>query len=143
MILPPLLADLPPDNQVCIIATAQRYSVPKLALLAIWAVEGGTMGKASGMNADGTTDHGAFQINSFWFGKFEREFGITPELIEGDFCVNVMTAGWILRYEINRAGGDFWTGVARYHSPDRVRGLAYAEKVSRAAELILKRERGF
>lgn len=141
MILPPAIAEMPPAQYVCIVESAQTYSVPTLSLLAIWAVEGGRMGEVS-KNRNASHDHGSFQINSFWTDKFSKWFQVPATLIRDDFCMNARAAAYVLRYEINRAGGDFWKGVGAYHSPTPAKAERYRQKVKRAADTIFYRETG-
>lgn len=135
MILPPLITDLPPLHQQCIYQTAKDYKVPIMALMSIWAVEGGETGKAS-RNKDGSFDYGAFQINTFWTNKFRDWFKINKEHIRDNFCMNVRAAGYILRYSINFKKGDFWEGVGMYHSMNKTKALNYKLKVKQASNII-------
>lgn len=143
MILPPALAELPPPHYVCIQQAAQMYTVPVLGLLAIWAVEGGRVGKVS-QNKDGSFDHGNFQINSFWTNKFAQWFGVSAQQVRDDFCMNARAAAYVLRYEINQAKGDFWEGIGRYHAPNNPsKARAYRLRVKQAADGIFLRETGY
>lgn len=141
MILPPAIAEMPPAQYVCIVQAAQTYTVPVLGLLAVWATEGGRTGAVS-HNTNGSLDHGSFQINSFWTDKFAKWFGVPRERIRDDFCMNARAAAYVLRYEINRAGGDFWQGVGAYHSPTPSKAERYRMKVKKAADAIFHRETG-
>lgn len=141
MILPPAFVDLPPQHQVCLVQASQDYSVPVLALMAIWAAEGGEVGVASKPNADKTRDYGPFQINTFWLVRFRSWFGVHPVTVRDDFCMNAKAAGWVLRYSINLKKGDFWDGVGAYHAPfNSARASAYKVKVKYAADVIFQRE---
>lgn len=74
-------------------------------------------------------DCGLMQINNWWL----KRYGIPLEAMF-DPAANILLGSWILRQELDRAGGDAWTAVARYHSPDAVRGRRYAALVRRALE---------
>ncbi|MGN5477666.1 hypothetical protein ACTMU2_14265 [Cupriavidus basilensis] len=73
------------------------------------------------------------QHNDFWIRYFQRNFGITAQQIVQDRCLAIRGAGYVVRYEMNRAR-DFWTGVAKYHNPDPVIGYAYVLRVANAAK---------
>lgn len=74
-------------------------------------------------------DSGIMQINNWWL----KRYGIPLEAMF-DPAANILLGSWILRQELDRAGGDAWTAVARYHSPDANRGRRYADMVRRALE---------
>lgn len=104
---------LPPLT--CVMQVAQRYALPPRMLLAVLLTEGGHSGSAS-HNRNGTVDLGPFQINSTWAERLQRSYGVEPALLRDDLCWSAQGAAYILRYEINRARGDFWQGVGHYHS---------------------------
>lgn len=135
MILPPLITDLPPVHQMCIYQTAQDYNIPPMALMAIWAVEGGKNGE-SVKNKDGSSDYGVFQINTFWVNKFSKWFNINKEIIRDNFCMNVRAAGYIIRYSINFKKGNFWDGIGMYHSMNSNKAHNYKLKVKQASDII-------
>lgn len=99
----------------CITEAARDYSLPVRGLLAVWLTEGGKPGTVS-KNTNGTVDYGPMQINTVWAKRLEKDFGVTPEMLTEDFCMSIRAGAYILRYEINQAGGDFWDGVGHYHS---------------------------
>lgn len=99
----------------CVTQAAQDYSLPVRGLLAVWLTEGGVPGTIS-QNRNGTADYGPMQINTIWANKLEEDFGITKEMLTDDFCMSIRAGAYILRYEINLAGGSFWDGVGHYHS---------------------------
>ena len=125
----------PPAYYQCFFQAADMYSLPPVLLPAIAKVEGGTVGKSNG-NKNGSRDHGKMQINDVWVSKLNKSFGITAEMIRDDPCLAIRSAGYILRYHINRAGGDFWQGVGRYHSATPSRHAAYIQKVFVAAKTL-------
>jgi len=107
--------DIPPEIPACIMQAAEDYSVPARALIALFMTEGGRIGSAN-RNTNGTYDYGPMQINTVWVNHFNKNFGITAEMLQNDFCFAMRAAAYILRYEINQAGGDFWQGIGHYHS---------------------------
>lgn len=90
---------------------------------------------AIGVNANGTEDICAMQINSTWLPKL-APYGIDRAALLTDECTCVHSGAWILAHEI-KAAGLTWRAVARYHTgpnPTRdpareERGRAYASKV--------------
>jgi len=100
---------------VCIVEAAQDYSLPLRGLLAVLMTEGGSVGLRR-QNSNGSSDHGPMQVNTVWAEKLERDFGITDEHLTNDFCTSIRAGAYILRYEINAAGGSFWEGIGHYHS---------------------------
>ena len=112
----------------CMVDASNRYSIPLRALVAVWLTEGGKIGTVS-KNTNNTVDHGPMQINTIWANKLQKEFGITKDMITNDFCSNIMSAAYILRYEINAANGNFWDGVGHYHSHTAIHKYPYIRKV--------------
>lgn len=99
--------------EVCIEQTADRFNLPKNLLKAVLKVEGGDIGKVND-NTNGTYDIGPMQINSIWLPHFEEY--VTLDKIQNNGCINLQVGAWILRYNINNAGGNTWEGVGNYHS---------------------------
>nr|WP_280971218.1 lytic transglycosylase domain-containing protein [Cupriavidus gilardii]WDE72582.1 hypothetical protein [Cupriavidus gilardii] len=123
------------DLEQCFAATEVEYQVPYCILRGIHQVESSgskSTSMVSRQNRDGSRDYGIMQINDFWIREFQRKFGITAQQITRDRCLAIRGAGYVLRYEINRAR-DFWTGVARYHNPDPAIGYGYVLRVANAA----------
>ncbi|AMR78580.1 lytic transglycosylase domain-containing protein [Cupriavidus nantongensis] len=119
----------------CFAATEIEYQVPSCILRGIHQVESSgskSTTMVSRPNRNGSRDYGIMQLNDFWIRVFQRNFGITAQQIVQDRCLAIRGAGYVLRYEINRAR-DFWTGVARYHNPDPVIGYGYVLRVADAA----------
>ena len=119
-----------PITHQCIYTAASRFNLPLKAIYAILAVEGGTVGKIN-HNSNGTYDIGPMQINSIWLKTFSGY--ITKEQLIYNGCVNVHVGAWILRANINQAGGNFWTGVGNYHSRTPTHHNRYQQKVYAAA----------
>lgn len=129
---------MPPDPSLysqCYIEVARQYTLPASLLPAIARIEGGKVGQSS-LNKNGTRDHGIMQINDVWVDKLNKAFGITAEQIRNNPCVSIRVAGYILRYEINLASGDFWKGVGRYHSRSLVLHTNYIQKVFATASMM-------
>lgn len=124
MTMPPALIDVP----VCMVKAADDYSIPLRGLIAVWLTEGGRPGTVS-RNKNGTNDYGPMQINDSWARRLKANFGVTQEMITQDFCWSVRAGAYILRVEINQAGGSFWDGVGRYHSPTPYRQQSYIQRV--------------
>lgn len=125
----------PPDAvpRACIVQAAANYAVPVRGLLAIMRVESNGNHKAIRKNSNGTFDYGLMQHNTGSWVKIFAKFGIQKENLL-DPCVSVHAGAYVLRWEINKAGGDFWRGVARYHAPNNPRlGQIYVQKVARAS----------
>jgi hypothetical protein len=125
----------------CLIEAAQRYDVPTDVLVLIYLNEGGTLGKAS-RNSNGTYDLGPFQVNDTWLPRLARHWDVprplARALLLGQFCANADAAAWILRLNLNDAGGDVWEAVGLYHSatPDLKRN--YLTRVYRHLVTILQ-----
>lgn len=111
---PPVEALIPPDLPACVATAARRYHIPLRAMLGVLRTEGGSVGQRVG-NTNGTDDHGPFQINTVWVNEL-KAFGYTDEILTENYCASAMAAAYIMRYEINLAGGDFWKGIGNYHS---------------------------
>jgi hypothetical protein len=120
----------PPQTPACIVVAARDYSLPLRGLLSVQLTEGGRLGTLS-KNSNGSVDHGPFQINTIWAQRLVREFGITPAMLTNDLCWSARAAAYILRYQINQAGGDFWEGVGHYHSYTKKYKEAYIAAVYR------------
>ncbi|WP_321959331.1 lytic transglycosylase domain-containing protein [Burkholderia cenocepacia] len=114
----------------CVVQAANDYTLPVRGLLAVWLTEGGRAGTVS-KNTNGTSDYGPMQINTVWAKRLESQFGVTRQMITDDFCWSVRAGAYILRYEINQAGGSFWDGVGHYHSRSPQYKFPYIERVYR------------
>lgn len=129
----------------CLAGAAQRYDVPADVLVLIYLNEGGTLGKAS-RNSNGTYDFGPFQINDTWLARLARHWDLprplARELLLRQFCANADAAAWILRLNLDGAGGDMWEAVGLYHSatPDLKRN--YLKQVYRHLVALLQGQPG-
>lgn len=104
----------------CINQAAVTYFVPAKIIISVLDVEGGEPGIAR-PNRNGTFDYGPMQINTIWLPQI-APYGYTREQVQYDPCINVMVGAWILSRKIASSmeedgkGGDYWRGVAGYHS---------------------------
>jgi hypothetical protein len=73
------------------------------------------------------------QVNQLWIPKLSLHWSADPattyEALRDNFCANVEAGAWILRQGLDRAHGDFWGGVAYYHSFDPVYQNTYLHSV--------------
>lgn len=122
-------AALPPDlPAACVFQAAADYQLPPAVLYAIRKVEGGAVGQ-SNPNTNGTRDYGPMQINTVWIKRFHRNEGLSAEQVASEPCIAVRSAAYVLRFELNQVGQDFWRGVGNYHSRTPQYHLAYRQKV--------------
>ncbi|MBC8737246.1 lytic transglycosylase domain-containing protein [Paraburkholderia sp. UCT31] len=131
--LPPY-AHINTEALQCIAEASQRYDVPELLLHSILMKENGRTGKYS-TNKDGTYDLGLAQINTRWLSFFGR-YGIRPDDIMNKTCTNVAIGAYILKYNWQRQGHDWFKATVAYHignaswTPERyARGYRYAKDV--------------
>lgn len=125
-------APTPATIEACICAAASVYHEPPAVLLILLNVEGGTLGAVS-HNTNGTVDIGPMQVNQIWIPKLSLHWSADPQTtydaLRDNFCANVEAGAWILRQGLDRAHGDFWGGVAYYHSFDPVYQNIYLHSV--------------
>ncbi len=116
----------------CLLAAANLYQLPPGVLVILLNVEAGSLGKVS-QNANKTVDIGPMQVNDSWIGKIAAHWrasaGATFFALRDNFCANIEGGAWILRQAIDEAHGDFWEGVALYHSHTEKYKLDYLQKV--------------
>ena len=134
----PSLAQAEPDGPGlaevarCLRHAADAHHVPPAALVLLYENEGGSLGHVS-RNGNGTVDIGPLQINQIWVGAIAQRWGLPPDvtfrLLRDDFCSNAEASAWILETEIRNAGGDFWDGMARYHSARADLKESYLDKL--------------
>lgn len=108
----------------CVQASAKRYSVPEMALLAILKQESGGRTNVVGHNKNGSKDYGPAQFNDRSWGRYMNEkYGITLEELNSNMCQAIMAQGYALRSEWDRCRkkGDqsIWCAIALYHSPTK------------------------
>ena len=133
------LASSPSDARVamvteCINAAAQAHRLPPGVLMILLNVEGGKLGRVS-QNTNDTVDIGPMQINQIWIPAVARHWranhAATRDALLNSFCANVEAGAWILRTGIDEAHGDFWEGVAFYHSHSPEHKATYLRSVLR------------
>lgn len=123
-------------SKKCIEATEARFGIHRGVMMAIYKVEGGTNGKTSGKNKNGSRDLGNFQVNdAVWTPLFRRKFNVTRDDIIHKPCINYQAANYILwRYmrQQKNSKADFWWKVCRYHSGTKKYRKIYCDKLTRA-----------
>ncbi len=82
---------------------------------------------ALGRNANGSTDLGAFQINSVHLPELGR-YGIDRKTL-ADGCVSAEVAAWHYRRQVELYG-DSWQAVGAYHSQTPARAAWYANQIA-------------
>ena len=118
----------------CINAAASAHRLPPGVLMILLNVEGGKLGRVS-QNTNDTVDIGPMQINQIWIPAVARHWRAgqtaTRDALLNSFCANVEAGAWILRTGIDEARGDFWEGVAFYHSHSPEHKVTYLRSVLR------------
>ena len=118
----------------CINAAATAHRLPPGVLMILLNVEGGKLGRVS-QNTNDTVDIGPMQINQIWIPAVARHWraghAATRDALLNSFCANVEAGAWILRTGIDEARGDFWEGVAYYHSHSPQHKATYLRLVLR------------
>lgn len=105
----------------CLDAAARAHGLPAPLLYLILRVEDGRLGRVSPNTASGAPpDIGPMQVNAVWLPRIAARWGTDARTAFGalrdSFCANVEAGAWIMRLALHRAKGDFWEGVAHYHS---------------------------
>lgn len=93
----------------CVTQAAADYSVPARALLALKLAS--LPGEAS---SAAELAREPFPVNASWQQYLARTTGLRADVMKTDPCWSARAAAYVLRFEINQAGGDFWSGVGRY-----------------------------
>jgi hypothetical protein len=116
----------------CIMAAADAYRLPPAVLVILLNVENGRLGKVS-QNANKTVDIGPMQVNDTWVRKIALHWRSSESAayaaLRHSFCANVEGGAWILRQAVDEANGDFWEGVALYHSHTERHKVEYLTQV--------------
>jgi hypothetical protein len=123
----PALATPAPARADCIDEAASRHAVNAFVLRAIGWHESRLDTAAVGHNADGSTDLGAFQINSVHLPVLAR-FGIDAGALR-DGCTAAEVAAWHYRRQVDRYGNT-WAAVGAYHSRTPARAAWYADRIA-------------
>jgi hypothetical protein len=120
----------------CIKAAASLYDLPAGILLILLDVENGRLGEVS-ENKNRTVDIGPMQVNDSWLPKLAHHWRASREstylALRDEICANIEGGAWILRQALDEAKGDFWEGVALYHSHSGPMKTAYLRSVYRHA----------
>jgi hypothetical protein len=123
----------------CLFAAAAVYQLPPAVLVILLNVEGGTLGEIS-PDSNGTVDIGPMQVNDIWLPRLARHWHASiPDTylaLRDNFCANMDGGAWILRQALNDSHGDFWLGVAGYHSGNPHYQSSYLRKVLSEAMLL-------
>jgi hypothetical protein len=111
----------------CIDDAAQHHQVNAYVLRAIGWQESRLNPEAVHRNANGTTDFGAFQINSIHLSTLRRT-GITPDALR-DGCVSAYVGAWHYRLQLDRFGNT-WSAIGAYHSTSPALNHLYANEIA-------------
>ena len=114
-------------QQDCIRAAARHHGVSARVLQAVAWHESRWAANAVGVNANGTTDLGAFQINSIHLPELQRH-GIGRDALL-DPCLAAYVGAWHLARQI-RSLGNTWAAVGAYHSRTPARQRWYANQIA-------------
>lgn len=142
---PPVKEPIRPLTAECLQGAAQRHGVHTDVLLAILMVEGGTVGKNSRGNNNGSYDIGPFQINSIHRGTLKR-MGVSEEALRNNGCLNAEVAAWHIRRTLSpevlsrvHDEDSYLRAIARYHSVTPAKNRIYADKLREAfADLYMQ-----
>ncbi len=118
-----------PRGWACWNQAASRYGVPVTLLFAIAQTESRLHAGVVGHNTNGSYDVGLMQINSSWFPMLKRHYGITPEMLVSDPCLNLNVGAWILSGTLNRYGMN-WKGVGAYNADSPALQASYARQIA-------------
>lgn len=126
-----------PELKSCISKASAHYDVPEPLIWLILDVEGGEAGTVAG-NTNNTDDLGPMQINTFWLPLIEEHYersraSLRWQLVH-DACFNIAVGTWILRVNIDQAGGNVWQGIGWYHSRTPKYAERYLNRVLESAE---------
>lgn len=123
----------------CLTAAAAAHRLPPAVLVILLKVEGGTLGRVT-RNTNDTVDIGPMQVNTIWVPKIAEHWRTTREAaftaLRDNLCANLEGGAWILRQAMDEARGDFWGGVAIYHSHNPVHQRRYLRGVLDASQRL-------
>lgn len=104
----------------CLRAAADAHGLPAPLLVVILRVEDGRLGRVVPNASGAPPDIGPMQVNAMWLPRIAARWHSDPRTaflaLRDNFCANVEAGAWIMRLALDRAEGDFWEGVASYHS---------------------------
>jgi len=117
----PVPGPAPGVIEACLTAAAVAYRIPAPLLVIILRVENGRLGRVTPNASGAPPDVGPMQVNAQWLPRIAARWGVSQDVafpaLRDDFCANVEAGAWIMRAALDEARGDFWRGVAIYHSP--------------------------
>lgn len=109
----------------CIEWTAWQFQLPEELLYSVIYHERGDVSGKKLTNRNATTDCGPGGINDVRMPELAK-FDLTRNDICTVPCRSIWAVGYLLRYEIDRAKGDFWLGVGNYHANQRLKPKTHA-----------------
>lgn len=135
-----------PLTAQCLTKSASEFQIHPDVLLAILLVEGGTVGKNSRQNDNGSYDIGIFQINTIHRSAIAK-LGITEEQLRNDGCISAAVAAWHLRNVVTPQAeaavtnkDEYLSLIARYHSFTPSFNRIYAKKLEAAFEYLYSKQ---
>ncbi len=135
-----------PLTAECLNASAAAYKIHPDILLAILLVEGGTVGRNSKANTNGSYDIGLFQINTIHRSTL-KAMDISEQELRNNGCLNAAVAAWQLRRVLPPAfektiqsQDEYLSAIARYHSVTPIYNKVYAGKLKTAFAYIYSKE---
>ncbi|MBA1280418.1 lytic transglycosylase domain-containing protein [Stutzerimonas stutzeri] len=136
-----------PLTSDCLATVAERYEIHVDVLFALLMVEGGTVGRNSRTNGNGSYDIGPFQLNNIHLPALAA-LGVSEEELRNDGCLNAAVAGWHLRRVMTpkvMAGitdeQSYLQALALYHSATPEHNEVYANKLRGAFAYIYQQGR--
>lgn len=109
---------------------AAKYGVNPHVLYAIARTESNFNPKAvNKANANKTEDVGMMQINSWWFPRLQRDFGLSRADLF-DACVSLDVGAWILADNMRRLVNT-WDAIGAYNAVSPHKRQRYAELIYR------------
>ncbi len=112
------------DDDYCFMAAEATYGINARVLWSISRHESGHNPVAVNRNKNGTVDYCHMQINSGW----QRAIGKENWRKLSDKCYCTMVGAWVLAHCIKKHGYN-WEAIGCYNSPNRARGISYAQKI--------------
>ncbi len=122
------------NDEYCFLTAEAIYGINARVLWSISRHESGHNPVAVNRNRNGTFDYCHMQINSGW----QRVIGRENWRQLSDKCYCTMVGAWILADCIRRHGYN-WEAIGCYNSPNKERGISYAQKIS---SILRRIERG-
>ncbi len=120
----------------CVIARANKHSVPANVLIAVWEQEAGAHGKVT-IHPNGAVDVGELQFNRKTIKSDYEKLGITEYHLKSDGCYAADLAAHRLSALIaknqNRMG--YWRAAAMYHSANEPYNSNYASLIRKRAAM--------